>query len=95
MNDQLKCGNIVRLKSFHNTIHPPNDVEDTENYWKLIGSVGEIVSNEKKTHPAFLDMGKRVLVKFDDVEKYGLSCHNEIANSLWIFLSDLDCLDNK
>jgi len=89
MNNHFKCGDKVLLKSFHNTIHAPKDIDDTENYWKLIESIGKIISNEKRTHPAFLDMGKRVLVKFDDLEKYGLCCHNEIPNSIWIFLSDL------
>ena len=93
MSSQFDCGDKVILKSFHNSALAPKDVADNENYWKLIGSAGEIISSEKKTHPAFIDMGKRVLVKFDNIEKYGLSCHNEEPNSLWIFLSDLDHLE--
>ena len=89
MKNYFKYGDKVILRSFHNTLHVPEDVDDTENYWKLIGSVGKIISNKKKSHPAFLNMGERVLVKFENIEKFGLICHNEIPNSLWIFLSDL------
>ncbi len=90
MITNYKRGDKVLLTSFHNTINAPKDVENTENYWKLIGSIGQIISNESKKHPAFFGMGERVLVKFDNIEKYDLHCHNDISNSLWIFLSDLD-----
>lgn len=34
--------------------------------------------------------GKRVLVKFsDDLRYVGLNSHNEIENSLWMFVEDL------
>ncbi len=84
-------GTKVRLKSFNNTIQPPSNIKNNENYWKLIGTTGRIISNEKKTHPAFPAMGARVLVQFDvDVLNYDLECHNEPAeNALWLFLSDL------
>ena len=89
MKNHFQCGDKVILKTFHQSLQAPKDIDDTENYWKLIGSVGKIISDKKKTHPAFVDMGERVLVKFDNIEKYGLTCHNEVPNSLWIFLSDL------
>ena len=95
MDDQFRCGDIVRLISFHNTVNAPDNIDEKENYWKLIGSLGEIVSKKSKSHPAFKNMGKRVLVKFDDVEKYGLYCHNEIPNSLWIFLTDIEVKPHK
>ena len=89
MIKNFKYGDKVLLKSFHNTVNAPKDIDDTENYWKLIGSVGQIISEEYKKHPAFSDMGERTLVKFEDMTTYGLCCHNEVSNSLWIFLSDL------
>jgi len=34
--------------------------------------------------------GERVLVKFlDDVKALGLNCHNDVENSLWMFVVDL------
>ena len=88
----MKKGDLVVLKSFHGTIKPPEDIETKENYWRLIGSTGVIMSNDKKTHPAYLDKGEQVLVQFKDVEEYHLACHNKIPNSLWIFITDLsDC----
>ena len=89
MNTEIKKGLSVILKSFHGTTHPPEDVEPNENYWKLIGSTGIIMSDEKKTHPAFVKKGERVLVQFTAIEKFNLECHNGIPNSLWIFISDL------
>ncbi len=89
MNSSLKCGDKVKLITFHNMIEPPKDIDERENYWRLIGSIGKIISNKKKIHPAFLEMGERVLVEFDNLEKYGLYSHNERPNSLWIFISDI------
>lgn len=89
--DNIKHGDKVTLKSFHKTTQAPPDTADSENYWKLIGQTGLIISEEGKTHPAFPEMGERVLVKFDNaITDYGLNCHNEQdSNALWIFLSDL------
>lgn len=92
MEKHFEAGDRVRLKSFHNLTEPPKDTAEGENYWKLIGLKGKIISNEQKTHPAFPDMGKRALVQFaDDIKNYGLICHNENApNALWLFLCDLE-----
>jgi hypothetical protein len=91
MDSNFKLGSKVLLKTFHNTINPPVGTSDSENYWKLIGLTGHIVSDVRKIHPAFLKMGERVLVKFDnDISTYGVQCHNEQAtNALWLFLTDL------
>ena len=89
MKTGIKKGDSVILQSFHGTIQHPEDVDPKENYWKLVGSTGIIMSDEKKTHPAFVDKGERVLVQFADIEKYQLECHNDIPNSIWIFISDL------
>jgi len=87
----FKFGDRVLLKSFLNLPHAPKGTKPGEDYWKLLGLKGEIVSHEKKTSPAFPEKGERVLVKFEDeVSEYGLHCHNEIANALWIHTSDLE-----
>ena len=89
---KLKIGDKVILKSFHNATETPKDTNDSENYWKLIGLTGKVIK-EGRGHPAFKDMGDRVLVEFDnDILKYGLHCHNEPPNTLWIFVSDLSTI---
>ena len=89
---RYKVGDKVILKSFHNITETPKDTNDEENYWKLIGLTGKVVKGEK-SHPAFKDMGPRVLVEFDgDISTYGLHCHNDLPNTLWIFVSDLSII---
>jgi len=91
MESKFNKDSRVVMKTFHNTSAPDVDTDDSENYWKLIGLTGTVISDEKKAHPAFKDMGPRVVVQFDDlVENYGLHSHNEIPNSLWLFISDLE-----
>ncbi len=86
----IEIGTQVRLKTFHRSEKPPEDVRKEENYWKLIG-VNGVVMKKGTTHPAFLDMGVRVLVQFaEDIVKYGVACHNEQPNALWLFVADLD-----
>jgi len=73
----------VRLKSFNGTVNPPKDCSPEENYWLLIGQAGEVIApiNERS----------RVLVKFErSVSSFGLYCHNEVENSLFILESDLE-----
>lgn len=91
MNKSFKLGDTVTVKSFHAVTKAPLDTADGENYWKLIGLTGKIVSDEKRRHPSFSEMGERVLVEFDvDISNdYGLHCHNEQENALWLFISDL------
>ncbi len=87
----IKFEDIVELKTFQGLIEAPKGTSDNENYWCLIGAKGKVVSTNAKGHPAFPEKGKRVLVQFvDDVKLQGLSCHNDVDNSLWIFLSDLE-----
>jgi hypothetical protein len=86
---KYRAGDKVILRSFHNLIEAPKDTNDKENYWKLIGLTGKVLG-EEKNHPAFKGMGARVLVEFDDdISPYGLHCHNDHPNTLWIFVSDL------
>lgn len=93
MTKLFKCGARVRLASFHGTLCSSEAVEPDEDFWKLIGREGEIFSEQLKVHSAFPDRGERALVKFDrDVAELGLVSHNEIANSLWVFTSDLELI---
>ena len=57
MTTNFNYGDEVKLQSFHNTLRAPKDIDSAENFWQFIGSVGKIVSDEKKTHPAYVNMG--------------------------------------
>jgi hypothetical protein len=81
----VKIGTRVRLKSFLGARQASPDRQDDSqnNYWLLIGQQGLVVK-EDPYDP------EHVLVKFEvDVISFGLHCHNEIPNSLWIRLDDL------
>ncbi len=80
----------IRLKSFLGVLTKDKNTDETEDYWKLIGQSGIIIKKKDKPHPAFLNKGLQVLVKFNcDINHYNLISHNEKENSLWIFESDL------
>ena len=86
----MKAGDRAILKSFLGRTESPNETRDDEDYWKLIGSAGQILSEEVKQNPNFPKLGTQVLVRFEkDPVEMGLACHNDIPNSLWIFVSDL------
>ena len=75
-------GQRVRLESFNGSVAAPEDGKPEENYWALIGQTGKVVAPKNKK--------QRLLVKFDvSVTSFGLHCHNEIDNSLFILESDL------
>ncbi len=93
MNQTFKFGTRVKLISFHGEIKPSEPVAAEEDFWSLVGGEGEVVSEKLKVHPAFSDKGERALVKFDQsLNDLGLENHNEIANSLWVFISDLEII---
>ena len=82
----LELGAKVKLKTFNNTSLAPEDCDQSENYWLLIGETGTIKKPENNR--------SRVLVQFDNsVESKGLHCHNEIVNSLLILTTDLEVLN--
>ena len=86
----FSIGDIVILKSFLGTNVAQEDIDEKENYWKLIGSKGRIIEKKEKVHPAFPEKGLQVLVQFSkDLKELNLICHNKTPNSLWIFQSDL------
>lgn len=91
MMKSFNLGQQVKLKSFLGTIHAPESTVRSEDFWQLVGECGEIASDVLKIHPAFPDKGARVLVRFYiNIDDLGLPNHNEINNSLWIFVSDLE-----
>lgn len=74
----------VKLRTFLGTLTPLKKIEESENYWKLIGETGKVISDTE-----FND--GRVLVLFDtNLNELGVENHNPIANSLWIKKSDLE-----
>ena len=74
----------VRLKTFQGLSKSTHDVDDNDNYWKLIGQCGTVIDNE-------LDDIEKVLVLFDvDLDIFQLANHNPIKNSLMIKIKDLD-----
>jgi len=88
----MTIGTKVLLKSFNGTTGTEPDCDPAEDYWKLIGSTGEIIQDptEKGIYASF-SRQKRVCVKFDvSVAEQGLICHNPVPNSLWINIDDLE-----
>ncbi len=66
---------------------PDNDCDDRENYWKLIGKTGVLVNS---SNDSMYQSDIRVLIQFDEeIENFGLECHNLIPNALWILKEDL------
>jgi hypothetical protein len=87
----MQIGNRVKIISFNGTLKADDYCLPNENFWKLIGSIGQIVKDpdEKDQYASFSDK-PRLLVQFEkDVRSLGLECHNKIDNSLWILESDL------
>ena len=81
---QILKDSRVRLKTFQGLSKSPYDVDENDNYWKLIGQFGTVIDNE-------LDDIEKVLVLFDvDLEDFHLANHNPIKNSLMIKIKDLD-----
>jgi acetylornithine/N-succinyldiaminopimelate aminotransferase len=81
----LTLGQRVRLESFNGSVAASEVCKPEENYWALIGQTGEVVAPKNER--------QRLLIKFDVlVASFGLHCHNEIDNSLFILESDLSPL---
>lgn len=90
MKQIFELGSRVKLISFHGEKVSSEHVPQHENFWILVGRQGVILSETLKEHAAFPDKGKRALVKFDqNLDELGLANHNEVPNSLWVFVSDL------
>ena len=86
----LSTGSKVQLRSFLGLKEAPPETRDHENYWRLIGAGGVVVNDKQPHYLGSHPMGSRMLVKFEVlIAGLGLECHNEIENSLWIFVADL------
>nr|WP_225777271.1 hypothetical protein [Pseudomonas sp. Marseille-Q3773] len=86
----IENGKKVKLCTFSGTSISDKSVRPTENYWKLIGQTGTVIAQEGQSSLPKHKLGTRVLVEFSTtVTELGLSCHNEVPNSLWIFVTDL------
>ena len=84
---KIKKDTPVRLKTFLGTLISNEEVNSSDNYWKLIGEKGKIIDCDET-------VGGRVLVLFDkNLDSLKLENHNPIKNTLWIKKSDLE-LDN-
>ncbi|SHK19277.1 hypothetical protein SAMN04488028_103316 [Reichenbachiella agariperforans] len=83
----MKQDRKYELKSFNGTLKTKQAVSENENYWKLIGQTGRVISSAEEQD--FPDKN-RVLFQFDiDVQKLELECHNQKPNALWILKTDL------
>ncbi len=86
----MKNSDCVILKTFNNSIIPESHVDDSGNYWKLIGLKGKIVAQASEYNFPY---NNRVLVKFfEPIKEFGLNSHNPIRNSLWILKDDLEVI---
>lgn len=86
----IKNDKQVTLSTFLNTSAAKNLILPSENYWRLIGRRGTVVAQERDYDLPRHALGRRVLVQFSEcMSEQGLTCHNEIPNSLWILISDL------
>ena len=74
----------VILKSFLGTKIPPEKPNDSENYWKLIGTRGRVIACDEREP-------KWVFVLFEkNIDDMKLANHNPIKNSLRIQKTDLE-----
>ena len=91
---KIQLNQKVKIISFNGTVNPPKECEEEENYWKLIGQTGKIVQDpdQNSLYADFL-RDKKVLILLDNnVKSFNLHCHNNIENSLWFSLDDLEIL---
>jgi acetylornithine/N-succinyldiaminopimelate aminotransferase len=88
----MRANEKVKLKTFNRKLHSDGFVEDSEDYWKLIGDIGVVQQDPQEvTIYASFSKEPRVLVKFKkSLESLGLISHNNIKNSLWIMVDDLE-----
>ena len=90
----MKKGDRVRLIKFENASSDEEDIS-SECYHKLIGEEGTVQQDphEKSLYASFSEE-PRILVKFDkDLESsLGLIAHNNIENSLWMLVSELEII---
>jgi hypothetical protein len=81
---KIKENTPIKLKTFLGTTVSPDEVNKSDDYWKLIGQSGIVIDDN------LADKG-RVLVLFSkNLNDFQLANHNPIKNSLMIKKSDLE-----
>jgi hypothetical protein len=93
----MKTGDKVKLVKFNEKGRPKKALDDSEAYWKLIGETGTVRQDpQEKTVFAHFSKKPRVLVQFnkDVASTYGVIAHNNIENSLWVLVSDLEIISD-
>ncbi len=81
---KIRINTPVKLKSFLGIYSSPEKVDESEDFWKLIGHSGTVIED-------ILVDSNRVLVRFDKkLADLHLANHNPINNSLMIQKSDLE-----
>ena len=78
INDQ------VILKTFLGTLSPQKKINTKEDYWKLIGEKGKVITENEISDDNVLVLFKK------DLDDFNLINHNPIRNSLFIKKSDLE-----
>jgi len=92
----MKKGTKTKLMKFNGKQKSNHKINDSENYWKLIGETGVVQQDPREKHIyAHFSKKPRVLVKFDRdlYSTFGFIAHNNIENSLWILVSDLKVIE--
>lgn len=85
----MNINDNVELVTFQGSKQPSESIESEYNYWKLINCLG-VVKEIRSKHPYYPDKGEQALVQFkNSLIEFGLSAHNKIPNSIWIFITDL------
>ena len=80
----------VKIKSFFGSTKEDNEINDSENYWKLIGKSGIVIKVKSSPHPAFPDKENQVLIQIEEnLNELGLESHNKEKNALWFFIDDI------
>jgi hypothetical protein len=94
----LEIGDKVKLVKFNGKTKSQKTSDNSEAYWKLIGETGIVQQDPQEGNIyAHFSERPRVLVKFntDLLASYGLTTHNNINNSLWILVSDLEIINQE
>ena len=88
---KIDTGSRIRMLSFNGTLSPKEEIDERENYWKLVGELGTVVENPASGKELRKGDNDRMLVDFDlTLDDLGLENHNPKKNTLWIWHGDLE-----
>lgn len=81
---KIKKNTSLKLKTFLGKCHSPDDIDISNDFWKLISQKGIVIEDK-------LADEERVLVLFDtNLDDFQLAIHNPIKNSLMTKKCDLE-----